>query len=399
MENLTTGRLVQEIARKTGIARKAVHEVMRSAAETITEVLVRGGRVELRNLAAFSVEEKAPRKGRNPRTGKPILIPMTRRVKVRVAEAVRRRVAEASLATGAGLFVGAHDDPWADEIVSRLAEIGYTVTSGETLDGALENARRAAGRGLDSLAFVLVGPSVDDVTYSSLAQALKLDPKLSMLPVALGREDATALAKPKAVRIMPDGVFDSAAAAAALVRNEVERWREEKHYFGRQVTLRSPSDEQSVETLKFMLEQFYSEAVADETEAYKALSAFREAIDNAAHHGNGRSPLQYLTVSLMLSPERIAIEVKDEGDGFGHAKLLAAGRAGDAADTARERLGRGEAGGLGMKLMSECTDELRYSDGGSRVMLVKRRHAPAFTPRLEQSQGAARPHGDGIQQG
>ncbi|MHC4198610.1 MAG: HU family DNA-binding protein [Planctomycetota bacterium] len=376
MENIPTSKLIEEIARKTGLTKKAAGEALRAMAETITDALAGGGRVELRGLASFSVDERAPRKGRNPRTGKPIMIPMTRRVKVRMSEAVKRRVAEQSLSTGVGILVAGGDDPWAEEIVSRLKGIGYDVSVGPTLGDALRASRCKP----DSLAFVLVGPSIDDITYSTLAQSLKLSPKMSMLPVALGRADDDALRKPKAVRIMPDGMFDSAEAAETLVRDEVERWREEKHYFGRQVTLRSPSDETSIETPKFMPEEVYKEALADETEAYKTLSAFREAIDNAANHGNGRSPVRYLTVSLMQDSKRIALEVKDEGRGFEHEPLLEAARQTDVADTARERLVRGQAGGLGMKLMAECTDELRFSDGGSRLMLVKLRHAGTATP-------------------
>lgn len=41
----------------------------------IIERLAEGGRVELRGFGAFSTRERAPRKGRNPRTGESVDVP------------------------------------------------------------------------------------------------------------------------------------------------------------------------------------------------------------------------------------------------------------------------------------------------------------------------------------
>ncbi|GAF71308.1 unnamed protein product, partial [marine sediment metagenome] len=215
-----------------------------------------------------------------------------------------------------------------------------------------------------------------DTDYTIVASSLKLDPATSMLPVVRGMSEPSGLERPDAVVIVPDATFDSVDAAVELVRDEVERWREEKHLFGRLVTLRSPSDERSVEKLKSILEKFYADALSrDATEDYKTLSAFREAIDNAAHHGNRGRRDRHLTVNLMQNDDRLAIDVKDEGPGFDHERLLLATTSGTAAGVARERLGEGLAGGLGLRLMAECVDEVRYAEDGSRVTLVKRRRA------------------------
>jgi anti-sigma regulatory factor (Ser/Thr protein kinase) len=138
------------------------------------------------------------------------------------------------------------------------------------------------------------------------------------------------------------------------------------------VTLRSPSDPASVEALHATIDLFFSGAVADETDAYKTLSAFREAVDNAAAHGNEGSPERFLTVTLTREADRVALEVKDEGPGFDFARRLGEAPSEGSAPRARRRIERGRAGGLGIKLMAECADEVRYSDGGSRVVLVKR---------------------------
>ena len=377
MENVSTSQLMDEIAARTGQPRKVVQVTLDGLTEIIASKLAAGGRVEIRGFASFSVEERAPRMGRNPRTGKAILIPMTRRVKMRMAQAVKRRVAEASLSTGAGIVVALEGDPWAEELRLGLAGIGYEVTIGEDFDSAF----KASKKKIQSIAFVMICPLIDDVNYLVIARELKLNPATSMLSLVRGAEGGGTGESPSGVVIVPDGVFDSVESGVALVRDEAERWREEKHYFGRQVTLRSPSDDESVEQLKAVLEQFYHDALSDETEAYKTLSAFREAIDNAAAHGNRGMANKFLTVTLMQDKERLALDVKDEGPGFDYEKAIEKAQAAESADRARERITRGEAGGIGVKMMTECADEVRYLDYGSRVMLVKRRREGARSGR------------------
>lgn len=371
MDTVSTGKLIEEVARRTGLAKKAVQRVVEALSESVVEALARGDRVELRGLASFSVSESPPRLGRNPRTGKAVMIPLKRRVKAKVARAVRARVAEGGLSGGFGLYIAAKDDPWLEGVRSGLASCGYQLFSGQTIEEALRNSKRDPSE----LSFIMVGPSIDDVGYASIARQVKLEPETAMLPLVRGKTDLAGLDRPPTVQVIPDAAFDSVEKAVEVVRSEGERWREEKHYFGRQVVLRSPSDEASVEELKKLLESFYKDALADETEAYKTLSAFREAIDNAAIHGNKHDRSKYLTVTLMEDAERLALEVKDEGQGFDYEVFLGENADGDAASLTRGRLARGEPGGLGLRLMSECVDELRYSDGGSRVTLVKRRGA------------------------
>ena len=46
-----------------------VERIVATIFDEITQALCRGDRVELRGLGAFSVKRRAPRIGRNPRTG------------------------------------------------------------------------------------------------------------------------------------------------------------------------------------------------------------------------------------------------------------------------------------------------------------------------------------------
>ena len=52
-----------------------LERVVNAVFDEITGTLTDGGRVELRGFGSFSVRKRAPRKGRNPRTGAAVSVP------------------------------------------------------------------------------------------------------------------------------------------------------------------------------------------------------------------------------------------------------------------------------------------------------------------------------------
>jgi integration host factor subunit beta len=62
--------LVQRIAeRNLHLYQRDVENIVNSILNEITAAMARGDRVELRGFGAFSVKQRPPRVGRNPRTG------------------------------------------------------------------------------------------------------------------------------------------------------------------------------------------------------------------------------------------------------------------------------------------------------------------------------------------
>jgi len=269
-------------------------------------------------------------------------------------------------------LVAAPADPWTKEMSAELAALGYLVASGTSFEEIISTSRRKAGE----FAFVMVAPSVDDATYARLAHTIKLSAGSGKLPILLGRKDLSSLSSPTTPQIMPDATFSSVSSATELIKAEADRWSEEARH-GRHVVFRGPSDPDSVQRLRNMLEAFYHGAFDDKKEAYRVLSAFREAIDNAARHGNKESPDKFLTITLAQDDERISLDVKDEGPGFDFAEFVEAGRTRDAAEKVREHVSLGKAGGLGIRLMLQCLDEVRFDDKGTRLVLIKLRSPDA----------------------
>jgi integration host factor subunit beta len=63
-------QLIQRIATDNPhLYHRDVEKILDVILDEIVEALARGDRVELRGFGAFTVKYRAPRKGRNPRTG------------------------------------------------------------------------------------------------------------------------------------------------------------------------------------------------------------------------------------------------------------------------------------------------------------------------------------------
>lgn len=89
--------------------------------------------------------------------------------------------------------------------------------------------------------------------------------------------------------------------------------------------------------------------------------AIEEAVVNAIKHGNNRDPDKRVFVRCKVDPEKIWLQIEDEGDGF----VLA-----DVPDpTADENLDKPS--GRGIKLMESFLTSIEYNDKGNCVTLIK----------------------------
>ena len=67
--------LVNTLAKKVGLSKKAANEAIDTLIETITKSLKKGEKVTFVGFGTFTVRERAARKARNPRTQQIIKVP------------------------------------------------------------------------------------------------------------------------------------------------------------------------------------------------------------------------------------------------------------------------------------------------------------------------------------
>ncbi|GAB4229900.1 MAG: integration host factor subunit beta [Acidobacteriota bacterium] len=75
---MTKAELVEGIVARSDLNRREAEVIVQTVLDSIIEALRRGEKVELRGFGSFRVRERAPRIGRNPKTGETVQVPAKR---------------------------------------------------------------------------------------------------------------------------------------------------------------------------------------------------------------------------------------------------------------------------------------------------------------------------------
>jgi len=92
LPNLTRKELAQSIADQLGYPLSSCADIVDSALAAMKQALLAGESIKLVHFGTFSLRDKRPRQGRNPRTGESITIVERRTVSFRASRKLRDRV-------------------------------------------------------------------------------------------------------------------------------------------------------------------------------------------------------------------------------------------------------------------------------------------------------------------
>lgn len=92
LPNLTRKELAESIADRLGFSQSSCSEIVDSFLGAVKEQLLSGGSIKLVHFGTFSLRNKSPRNGRNPRTGKAITIRKRQTVSFRPSKQLREQI-------------------------------------------------------------------------------------------------------------------------------------------------------------------------------------------------------------------------------------------------------------------------------------------------------------------
>ncbi len=84
--------LIDKIAEKTGMTKKAAGEQLDAVLDVIKDSMIAGQDVKIVGFGTFSVKERAAREGRNPMTGETIQIAASKSPKFKASKALKDAV-------------------------------------------------------------------------------------------------------------------------------------------------------------------------------------------------------------------------------------------------------------------------------------------------------------------
>jgi integration host factor subunit alpha len=89
---VTKAEIVEHIYERVGFSKKEAAEVVESIFEVIKARLERGEKVKISGFGNFVINEKRPRKGRNPQTGDEIVISGRRVLSFKPSQVLKRTI-------------------------------------------------------------------------------------------------------------------------------------------------------------------------------------------------------------------------------------------------------------------------------------------------------------------
>ena len=89
---MTKADLVAQMAKDAAITKAAAEKALGSFTKSISKVLSKGGKVTLVGFGTFSVRERKARKGRNPQTGRDMMLKAKRVPKFSAGKALKSAI-------------------------------------------------------------------------------------------------------------------------------------------------------------------------------------------------------------------------------------------------------------------------------------------------------------------
>ena len=100
MATVTRADLADAVHTEIGLPRRDAAELVDTVIEAIAERLEAGETVMISGFGSFTLRDKAPRMGRNPKTGEPAAITARRVVVFKSSSILKRRIGERMAGAG-----------------------------------------------------------------------------------------------------------------------------------------------------------------------------------------------------------------------------------------------------------------------------------------------------------
>lgn len=372
---------VNDLAAKLSEANsQRVEHMMGTLLEAIKNEILSGRSVELDDVGAFQVRHEKPKIEKQAKghrlikpamtalsftLAKPLAMPAGEGLAVfSPADAFKKRIEQYKESTI--MMIVPERDFFTKTLEYYFENAGWDIETMTSMGDAI--ARIEGGKAYLSI----LDAGMTD--HQKFAQTLKYRRETSNVPLITLWPSEQSWKVLKEVSIVGDENLSQPFEFRQLLDyadSEIIRAAEEELIFLQQINIHIPTDEQSIEKVIDHVHKLVEQSSITEEGQVALSAAFREAVVNAAQHGNRYKREKKIEVQYLLDSEKITAVVKDQGQGFDHEKYVKSGSSRDAISAARERHAQGRMGGLGILLMLRCCDRLEYNQVGNQITLTK----------------------------
>jgi DNA-binding response OmpR family regulator len=263
----------------------------------------------------------------------------------------------------------------AQEAAAMIRRLGWRCQVNKTGASGLD----AAGRSRPDL--VLLDMDLYDVDGFEVCRKLRADPRTSTIPVIMVTSLDDSGYRRRGFRVGANGYLTKPYAVEELagVVRAARSWRDglEQRRVRHEVALELDSHTAYLLDVDNFFAELCRQTPLSHEQVIHLRQAFLEIGQNAIEWGNQMRPDKAVRVLFRAYQDRVEVVVRDEGAGFDPEHLPHAASSDDplAHIDVRERLGLRE-GGFGLLIARGLVDELRQSERGNVITLIKRFDSP-----------------------
>jgi len=365
----TTGKRADPIAAglvlRHGMTPESAEKAARAVFDVLKQELLLGNPVTIPEFATLKVTEKRAQIVKDPATGHQFVTPAENVVALAPIDGFGKAIARAKLSSIV-LAVPNHDT-FAKVVEFHFSRVGWRV---HIVASPADALARLSEEGSHLLIVDHGLPGSEE-----LLAATRTSRKTAHVPVLALYPEGKDPSASKEFQVMADERLVEPFEVYSLLmiaESELARASEEEVIFDQQVSFQMGTRADNIEKAMDLLARLVAESGmhADSQELFTA--ACREALGNAAQHGNRDDPEKMIRAQYLLDKEKATLVVTDDGPGFDHERYALRALTKDPASAAIERHEQGRAGGLGIMLMLKCADKVEYSANGTTLTVSKR---------------------------
>ncbi len=346
----------------------------------IKNMIVKGYEVQIMDFTSFRIEERKARLGRSPKTGHRVITSNKKLLKFDPdkkflelckipiefePEAEVQKQIEKSRSGNIVLLVPTRDF-FIKTVEYHFEKAGWKINTCHNVEDAQKFLRTAKPQ------LLIIDVLVDK--HQEICEFIKCNRETNLIPLVLLYPKDMDIKKTDNFRVCGDEHIIQPFEIKQLVHIiESLLWRisEESTILKHEVVFQFPTTDENIERASELCGKLFALSGLSEEEQITFNAAFREALANAAQHGNKHRRDRMLEVLYLLDREKITASIADSGTGFDWQNYIKTNQANDAVGRARQSQKEGRMGGLGIMLMSRCVDKIEYNEIGNIVTLSK----------------------------
>ncbi|MCD4657880.1 MAG: ATP-binding protein [Planctomycetes bacterium] len=378
---IPTNEVISPIARALSINVNITKKAITSYFAIVKEKIINNDRLKIDRFLALKITEEKARIIDDPISGQKTISPSKKVIsymshpkfkqatggkEFQFIPSVSLKEGVEAIKTSVILLAIPDEDFFTDTLKYHFNKEGWKIQIAKNMDDAFDiiNAGKAY--------LAIVDSTMPD--YLRLCEKIKITRSTSLIPLIVLLPTGADINKATEFRVQGNEQLAQPFEVKKLLsisEAELQRASEEQIIFDQEIQFQFPTTDDNIDRANEMAASIFANSGLNDEGQVALSAAFREGVGNAAQHGNRYRRDKIINVMYLLDKEKITLIIEDQGNGFDWRLYVDDAKGSRAVEKARRRHQQGKLGGLGIMLMTRCTDKVEYNEKGNTLTLYK----------------------------